>query len=134
MTTATPPDRGSNVVSNGFRVEVRPEYLAEQSRPAQRKWVFAYRIRILNQSHRRARLRARHWIIVDADGERHDVVGEGVVGLQPTLNPGQQFEYSSYCPLETPWGTMEGSYTFEGDDGETFEVTVGRFFLVSSDA
>ncbi len=130
--TTTAPQRGSDVVTDGMRVEVRPEYLPEQSRPDQHKWVFAYRVRITNQRTHRARLISRHWIIVDADGDRHDVVGEGVVGLQPTLAPGQSFEYSSYCPLETPWGTMEGAYTFENDDQTRFDVAVGRFFLISS--
>lgn len=130
--TTTAPQRGSDVVTDGMRVEVRPEYLPEQSRPDQHKWVFAYRVRITNQRPHRARLISRHWIIVDADGDRHDVVGEGVVGLQPTLAPGQSFEYSSYCPLETPWGTMEGAYTFENDDQTRFDVAVGRFFLISS--
>lgn len=128
----TAPQRGSDVVTDGIRVEVRPEYLPEQSRPDEHKWVFAYRVRITNQRPHRARLISRHWIIVDADGDRHDVVGEGVVGLQPTLAPGQTFEYSSYCPLETPWGTMEGTYTFENDDKTRFDVTVGRFFLISA--
>jgi ApaG protein len=69
---------------------------------------------------------------VETDGDRHEVEGEGVVGRQPTLKPGQSFEYSSYCPLATAWGTMEGTYTFvENGTREEFEVVVGRFYLVS---
>lgn len=120
-------------MTRGFKVEVKPEYLPEHSRPDQRKYVFGYRIRITNEGREKAQLKSRHWVIVDADGDRHDVVGEGVVGHQPEMAPGQVFEYTSYCPLETPWGTMEGSYTLLGDGGQTFEISVARFFLVANE-
>jgi ApaG protein len=141
MTTA-PAQRtfGSDTITDGVRVVVEPKYLADRSEPAvgarggAGKYVFSYRIRITNQSERIVQLISRKWIIVDGDGERGEVNGEGVVGQQPVLGPGQSFEYTSFCPLTTPWGTMEGSYQFEdfgAGAGEPFEVRVGRFFLVS---
>lgn len=128
---------GSVLVTHGVRVAVSPSYLPHDSDPkgdvGRPRWVFAYRVRITNESEHRAHLLTRHWTIVDADGERHEVHGEGVVGHQPDLGPGEHFEYSSYCPLETPWGTMQGEFQFEGADGARFAVPVARFFLVSKD-
>jgi ApaG protein len=72
-----------------------------------------------------------HWMIVDGEGERKEVHGEGVVGHFPDLSPGEFFEYTSFCPLEYPWGTMEGTYEFVDENGEHFEAVIGRFFLVS---
>jgi ApaG protein len=105
--------------------------MPQRSDTGQRRFVFAYRIRISNESTAWARLLSRCWSIVDANGSRNDVVGEGVVGQQPELGPGESHEYESYCPLATAWGTMEGSYTLEGADGERFEIAVGRFYLVA---
>ena len=122
----------SESVTEGIRIHASAQYLDGESEPDQRQYLFAYRIRIRNEGTRRARLKARHWIIVDADNHREDVRGPGVVGKTPLLAPGESFEYSSGCPLRTPWGTMEGSYTMERDDGTSFEAAIGRFFLVSS--
>ena len=122
----------SDTVTEGIRVQAAAQYLEGESEPDQRQYLFAYRIRIRNEGTRRARLKSRHWIIVDADNHREDVRGPGVVGKTPLLAPGESFEYSSGCPLRTPWGTMEGSYTMERDDGTSFEAAVGRFFLVSA--
>jgi ApaG protein len=73
---------------------------------------------------------SRHWVIVDSDGKREEVRGKGVVGDFPKLALGESYSYVSYCPIATTWGTMEGSYTFERDDGTRFQVGIGRFFLV----
>jgi ApaG protein len=128
-------DLGSEVVTRGMRVTVRPKFLPEQSGTGDswrgQMYVFAYAIRITNLGESRARLLTRHWIIVDAEGERHEVRGEGVVGHQPDLAPGESFEYSSYCPLTTSWGTMEGEYQFEDEHGQRFDVAIGRFYLVA---
>jgi ApaG protein len=115
-------DPGSNTVTNGVRIVVRPFYIAEQSQPEHSKFAWGYRIRMTNEGDRRCRLLRRHWLIVD---------GEGVVGHFPDLSPGEFFEYTSFCPLEYPWGTMEGSYEFIDEDGKHFETVIGRFFLVS---
>ena len=119
-------------ITNGVRVTVRAAYLPDQSDPESHRFVFSYRIRIVNETNppRRMQLRARAWTIIDADGDRKQVHGEGVVGQQPVLDHGQSFEYSSFCPLETSWGTMEGMYTFETAEGEKLEVATGRFYLI----
>lgn len=132
-TTQKQANLGSDTITDGIRVTVRPQYLGEQSDPLQGRWVFAYHITIRNEGAAPARLVRRRWHIVDADGESHDVDGDGVVGHTPLLAPGGEFEYASYCPLQTPWGTMEGAYQLEraGGEGGTVEARVGRFYLVA---
>lgn len=126
------PKHGSDCVTEGIRVRVEPAFLPQQSNPRQGKWLFSYRISIINEGETRVRLRSRRWTIVDGDGKRHEVNGPGVIGQFPTLEPGQRFEYSSFCPLETSWGTMEGVYQMERDDGTAFDARVARFYLVSA--
>ena len=121
---------GSDTVTQGIRVQAQAQFLPSESDSERRHYVWAYRIVITNEGTSRARLKSRHWIILDADNRREDVRGGGVVGKTPSLAPGERFEYTSGCPLRTRWGTMEGSYTFEREDGSTFEVAIGRFFLV----
>jgi len=123
--------KGSDLTTRGIRVQVAPSYVSEQSDPSQNRFVFAYRVRVTNEAPSCVRLTGREWRIVDSDGELNIVKGEGVVGQQPTIQPGQTFEYSSFCPLITPWGTMEGSYTMESEDGQQFTVLIARFFLVA---
>jgi ApaG protein len=129
---------GSESVTGGVRVRAIPVYLPQESDPDSRRFVFGYRIRITNEGEQNIKLLSRYWHIVDADGEAATVRGEGVVGQQPELGRGESFEYSSYCPLATPWGTMEGSYTMvhlfdtgKPARGEPFEVAISRFYLVS---
>ena len=124
-----PQRAGSDTTTEGIRVEASAHYIPKDSNPEGRQYVFGYRITLTNVGTRSARLRSRHWVILDADNNRQDVRGQGVVGQFPDLAPGQRFEYTSGCPLTTKWGTMEGSYTFEREDGSRFEVQVGRFFL-----
>jgi ApaG protein len=121
---------GSVAITEGVRVAVAPAYLPDQSDPEEDRFLFGYRIRITNECGRRVQLMSRQWTIIDGDGERAEVGGEGVVGQQPVLDPGQSHVYSSFCPLGTPWGTMEGWYTFRDAMGEEFRVRIGRFFLV----
>lgn len=125
---------GSESLTHGVRVSVRPEFRPEHSDTAAGRYVFAYHIRIANQSDRRVRLLTRHWSIIDADGDVSTVEGDGVVGEQPSLEPGESFEYASWCPLETPWGTMEGSFGMIADPADTIRVRIGRFYLVSDAA
>jgi ApaG protein len=122
---------GSECVTRFVRVRVHPAFLPDHSRPGESKFVFGYRIRISNEGDVRVRLLSRHWIIVDGDGARREVKGDGVVGQQPELAPGAFFEYSSYCPLEHAWGTMEGSYQMLDHLGERFDARIERFYLVS---
>jgi ApaG protein len=122
---------GSDTTTDGIRVVVTPSFLPEHSDAKQRKYTFAYRIRITNTSERVVTLLRRQWMIVDSEGDRKVVSGDGVVGQQPTLTPGAHFEYNSYCPLSQPWGTMEGTFAFATEHGESIAARVGRFFLVS---
>lgn len=124
--------RGAENVSHGVRVVIEPEYLEGHSNPHESQFIFQYHVHLTNEGDATVTLRKRHWIIIDEQGEREEVQGDGVIGMQPTLQPGHSFEYESYCPLNTRWGTMEGNYTFEReDDGVTFEVEIPRFFLVA---
>ena len=113
-------------------VRVEPRYLPEESDPLQETYGFAYTITLSNHGEAPAQLISRHWIIVDADGHREEVRGLGVVGQQPLLKPGEGFEYTSGCRLRTPTGTMEGSYRFVREDGDSFDVPIPRFVLDAS--
>lgn len=93
--------------------------------------MFSYRIRITNRTAHAIILKRRRWVIVDSDGEREEVRGDGVSGQNPRIDPGETFDYRSFCPLKTDWGTMEGEYVFLRADGSTFTAKIGRFFLVS---
>ena len=122
--------RGSECETHGIHVLVEPRFLPMHSDPATGRYLFNYRIEIRNNGQDRVRLRSRRWIIVDADGERNEVQGMGVVGHNPVIGPGEKFEYSSFAPLQTQWGTMEGAYVMQRDDGSTIEVAIRRFYLV----
>ena len=119
----------SETITEGIRVEVYPEFIPEQSIPSESKYVFAYKVVITNEGDTRAKLLSRRWIIINADGDREDVDGPGVVGYTPELEPGESFEYTSFCPLNTNWGTMEGSFRMVRDSGEQFDAAIARFYL-----
>jgi len=123
----------SDTITDGIRVQVFPEYLPEQSSPEIGRFIFAYRVLITNEGSRWAKLLSRRWVIINAEGDSDEVEGPGVVGFVPELHPGESFEYSSSCPLNTNWGTMEGEYSMMREDGGKFRVKVGRFYLVSSE-
>jgi ApaG protein len=112
-----------------FTVTVSPRFLPEQSDPENGRYLFAYTIRILNSGQISAQLVSRHWIITDANQHIEEVRGAGVVGEQPQLAPGEAFEYTSGCPLETPFGSMRGSYQCVAEDGTHFEVPIAEFLL-----
>ncbi|GAB4151179.1 MAG: Co2+/Mg2+ efflux protein ApaG [Planctomycetota bacterium] len=122
----------SDVTTQGIRVHAAAQYLPQESDPAGPRFVFAYQITLTNVGETTARLLSRHWVILDSENRREEVRGPGVVGEYPKLAPGESYSYVSYCPLRTAWGTMEGRYTFERDDGTRFQVRIGRFFLVQS--
>jgi len=119
----------SEACSHGIRVQVRSQFVPERSDPSRGHYFFAYRIRIQNESERQVQLISRHWLITDAHGRTEEVQGPGVVGEQPTLAPGQAFEYSSACPLATPFGSMRGSYQMLDAQGEEFEAEIAPFRL-----
>ncbi len=112
-----------------IRVEVETTYLDEQSEPQAQRYAFAYTITIRNEGAAAARLLTRHWLITDANGKVQEVRGDGVVGEQPYLKPGQGFRYSSGAVIETPVGAMQGSYQMLADDGHAFDTPIAPFRL-----
>ena len=121
----------SSALTEGIRVQVRSHYLPEQSEPSIGRYVFAYSITISNEGTRTAQLRTRHWVITDARGGVEEVRGDGVVGEQPRLSPGESFHYTSGCILTTPVGTMHGTYRMWCDDGSYFDAVIAPFSLAS---
>lgn len=120
----------SDVTTHGVRVGANAFYLPDESTPEANEYVFGYRIVILNDSDRTVTLQTRHWDLIDADGELRQVQGQGVVGENPRLTPGEAFKYHSFAVLPTPWGTMEGHYLFRAEDNhEEIKVAIGRFYL-----
>jgi ApaG protein len=117
------------LVTRGVRVSVESQYSSSRSNPKRGLWFFVYNIRIENVGEQTVQLLARHWRITDAHGKLEEVRGPGVVGQQPTLAAGEAFEYSSGCPLKTPFGSMQGTYEMTTDSGELFEVTIPPFAL-----
>lgn len=112
-----------------FEVDVETSYVPEQSDPGEQRYVFAYTITIRNIGEVPARLLTRHWVITDADGKVQEVRGDGVVGEQPHLKPGEGFRYTSGTMLETPVGSMQGSYHMLADDGVEFDTAITPFTL-----
>ena len=121
-------------ISNGIRVTVRPTYLKAQSDPAAQHFVFAYLVRLENVSQAPAQLRSRRWLIHDEIGEDTEVVGDGVVGDQPVIGPGNVHEYQSFCVLKSGEGYMEGEYFFARPDGSSFSAAIPRFTLSASES
>ncbi len=119
----------SDVITHDIRVGATAYYLPDESDPDAHVYFFGYRIVIVNQSPRTVQLLTRHWDIIDGDGQCRTVDGPGVVGEQPLLVPDQGFKYTSFAKLPTTWGTMDGYYTMRNDRDETFDVTIGRFWL-----
>jgi ApaG protein len=117
--------------TRNIKVSVKPVYLEEQSAPADNHFVWAYHVRIDNLGRETVQLRSRFWRITDGKGEVHEVRGPGVIGEQPTLEPGDYFEYTSGTPLTTPSGIMGGTYQMENERGEGFDVIVPAFSLDS---
>jgi ApaG protein len=116
-------------VTKNVRVQVQPSYVKDESDPAQDYYFFAYKVNIRNESERSIQLMSRHWVIKDAYGNVEEVRGPGVVGLQPKLGPGEAFEYSSFCPLNTPTGSMQGTYQMVSDKGDQFDIEIPLFIL-----
>jgi ApaG protein len=119
----------SNAVTEGIRVSVTSVYVPEQSAPKSRRYVFAYTVKIANEGTQTAQLKTRHWIITDGNGKVEEVRGPGVVGQQPLLRPGEHFEYTSGCVLQTPRGEMRGTYQMYRPDGSMFDAVIGSFAL-----
>lgn len=122
----------SQSVTHDILVKTYSFYIPERSKPDENEFFFAYKINIQNQSDLPVKLLSRYWLVINANGESHEVEGAGVVGKTPILSKNQNFEYTSYCPLDTHWGTMEGYYVFE-IEGNQKQVGIKRFFLVANE-
>jgi len=119
----------SEATTRGIRVCVRAAYSPEHSDPAHQLWRFLYTVTIYNESTHPVKLISRHWIITVAAVHVEEVKGLGVVGQQPAIGPGESFEYTSNCPLRTPFGTMHGTYQIVTSGGEPFDATIAPFML-----
>ena len=119
----------SEAVTRGVRVRVESEYAPDRSKPSKSQWFFLYTVTISNEGPEVVQLLTRHWVITDGEGHIEEVRGPGVVGKQPILKPGESFEYTSGCPLTTPFGVMEGTYQMVTQSGERFDAKVAPFTL-----
>ena len=119
----------SDVVTNGIRVTVHSAHVPERSKPDEDYFFFAYSVCVRNESRGEVQLLSRHWWISDGNGETREVEGPGVVGRTPSLNEGEEFRYTSFCPLPTPVGAMRGTYQMIDVEGDAFDVEVGIFQL-----
>jgi ApaG protein len=116
-------------VTRQIEVTVEPNFLPERSSAENCQFFWSYTVVITNSGKETVQLRTRHWIITDASGRRQEVRGEGVVGEQPVLAPGESFKYSSWCPLKTPTGVMRGTYQMVGARGNQFDIEIAPFAL-----
>jgi ApaG protein len=119
----------SDTTTRGVRVEVKSAFVPERSSPQENHYFFAYQVRISNVGEETVHLVSREWIITDADGNVEQVNGPGVVGEQPILEPGEHFEYTSFCPLTTSIGSMHGSYQMVAASGDRFDAEIAPFSL-----
>jgi ApaG protein len=119
----------SDTTTRGIRIQVRSQFLPERSSPRDGSYQFQYRVRISNVGSDTAKLISREWIVTNAEGEVETYQGPGVVGEQPVLPPGGSFEYTSFCPLKTPVGSMQGSYQMVTEAGERFDAVIAPFTL-----
>jgi len=133
-TTTTARGFSSTATTRGIRIEVRSTYLSDRSSPRDSSYLFAYNVRISNVGSETAQLISREWIITTAEGEVERVKGPGVVGEQPVLAPGASFEYTSYCPLKTSVGSMQGTYQMVTADGDKFDAQIAPFTLAVPNA
>ena len=126
-------NRSSEATSDGIYIKVLPEFVQEEDTPDGNRYLFSYTVEIINKGDEWAKLESRHWVIINADGIKEEVKGMGVVGYQPELQPGASFTYTSYCPLDTKWGTMEGAFYLKRKNGIVFPAEIKRFYLVTPD-
>ena len=119
----------SVAVTRGVRVSVESQFVEERSQPGAHVWLYAYHVHIANEGSETVQLVSRHWVITSGTGQVEEVRGPGVVGKQPLLEPGEAFEYSSFCALRTPFGIMHGTYQMTTNRGEQFDAEVAAFQL-----
>jgi len=124
----------SDTTTRGIRVQVRSEFLPERSSPREGEYFFQYHVRIANVGRETAQLISREWIVTNAEGEVDTYKGAGVVGQMPVLPPGAEFEYTSFCPLKTAVGSMQGCYQMVTSSGEHFDAVIAPFTLAVPNA
>lgn len=127
-----PSEQSYEQTTHGVSIRVNPEYLDDQSEPENSRYTWAYHVEIENVGNQTVQVLTRHWKITNIRGESHEVIGDGLVGQQPILEPGDRFEYTSGTPLTTPSGFMSGSFQVVGENGDLFQVSVPAFSLDSS--
>ena len=118
-------------MQNSIKIQAHPEFLPERSQPDKSYYFFSYNIKIINNSEIGVKLLSRYWHIKDGKGQTEDIHGPGVVGKTPSIKPKDVFEYTSFCPLQTPIGFMEGSYRMISENGNQFDVAIPRFKLIA---
>ena len=118
-------------MQNSIKIQAHPEFLPERSQPDKSYYFFSYNIKIINNSEIGVKLLSRYWHIKDGKGQTEDIHGPGVVGKTPSIKPKDVFEYTSFCPLQTPIGFMEGSYRMISENGKQFDVDIPRFKLIA---
>lgn len=121
--------KGSITTTNDVCISVHPEFVPSEEAAEGEKFLFLYRIEIQNLGTQTIQLLSRYWLIINGEGTQDEVAGAGVVGYTPILKPGDSFIYTSYCPLDTNWGTMEGHFTFINEDKIIFDAKIDRFYL-----
>ena len=125
----------SECVTNSIRIKASPYFIENQSNIQNNQYLYGYDISITNEGTTEVQLLSRYWLIINIDGKRQEVKGPGVVGHTPILKPGDVYSYTSFCPLDSNFGTMEGYYTMKNrDNGETFKATIGRFYLTTNNS
>ena len=118
-------------MQNSIKIQAHPEFLPERSQPHKSYYFFSYKIKIINNSEIGVKLLSRYWHIKDGKGQTEDIHGPGVVGKTPSIKPKDVFEYTSFCPLQTPIGFMEGSYRMISENGKQFDVVIPQFKLIA---
>ena len=118
-------------MQNSIKIQAHPEFLPERSQPDKSYYFFSYNIKIINNSEIGVKLLSRYWHIKDGKGQTEDVHGPGGVGKTPSIKPKAVFEYTSFCPLQTPIGFLEGSYRMISENGKQFDVAIPRFKLIA---
>ena len=120
--------------NNNIKIDIITEYVPELSNNEDSMFYFSYKVKIKNLGLKKVQLLSRHWDIKDGLGRKKSINGEGVIGKKPIINPGEYYEYKSYCPLKTEFGSMDGFYTMKDENGNLFKTVIPNFGLISPDS
>ena len=120
--------------NNNIKIDIKTEYVPELSNNEDSMFYFSYKVKIENMGSKKVQLLSRHWDIKDGLGRKKSINGEGVIGKKPIINPGEYYEYKSYCPLKTEFGSMDGFYTMKDENGNLFKTIIPNFGLISPES